>query len=137
MLLVERHIFTDQHEYFKELDYLCFLSKNLYNSSIYTLRQKYKEDKVYMNWIAVNNKFKDENQKDYRALPTRVAKQVLKSLDDNYKSFFAKVKNGDKKAKPPKYLHKTKGRFPVFYEKGAISFKKKKGLATVFDNYTF
>lgn len=127
MLLVERHIFTDQHEYFKELDYLCFLSKNLYNASIYNLRLKYEKNKGYMNWIELNNKFKDENQKDYRALPAKVSKQVLKSVDDNYKSFFAKVKNGDKKAKSPKYLHKIRGRFPVFYEKGAISFKKKKG----------
>ena len=127
MILVERHIFTDQHEYFKELDHLCFLTKNLYNTSIYNLRSKYEKDKKYMNWIEVNNKLKDENQKDYRALPTRVSKQVLKSVDDNYKSFFTKVKNGDKKARPPKYLHKIKGRFSAFYNKGAISFKKKKG----------
>ena len=127
MLLVERHIFTDQHEYFKELDYLCFLGKNLYNSSIYNLRLKYEEDKGYMNWIELNNKFKDENQKDYRALPTRVSKQVLKSVDNNYKSFFSKIKKGDTKVRPPKYLHKTKGRFPLSYEKGAISFKKREG----------
>ena len=127
MILVEKHIFTNQHEYFKELDYLCFLSKNLYNSSIYNLRLKYEEDKGYMNWIELNNNFKDENQKDYRALPTRVSKQVLKLVDGSYKSFFSKIKKGDNKARPPKYLHKTKGRFPVSYEKGAISFKKKKG----------
>ena len=31
MILVERHIFTDQSEYYKELDEICRLSKNLYN----------------------------------------------------------------------------------------------------------
>ena len=48
-------------------------------------------------------------------------------VDFAYKSFFEKRKNGDKTAKKPKYLHKTKGRQIVFYDKTALSFKRKEG----------
>src|SRR5699024_356606 len=63
----------------------------------------------------------------YRALPTKVAKQTMRMLDDNYKSFFAKRKNGDLSAKPPHYLDSKKGRYPARYPKEALSFKKKEG----------
>lgn len=127
MILVERHIFTDQHEYFKELDHLCFLSKNLYNSCIYHQRLQYSKDKTYIHWMKLNSQFIKENQVDYRALPTKVGKQTMRMLDNNYKSFFAKRKNGGLSARPPKYLNSKTGRYIVGYPKDALSFKKKKG----------
>lgn len=127
MQLVERHIINENHEYYKELDNLCFLSKNLYNSTIWRQQQEYEKDKKYHNYNVLNRIFVDENQVDYRALPAKVSNQTMMMVDSAYKSFFEKRKNGDKTAKKPKYLHKTKGRQTVFYEKGAISFKKRKG----------
>lgn len=127
MILVERHIFTDQHEYFDEMNEICRLSKNLYNSCIYNQRLQYKENKKYIGWITLNNRFVKENQVDYRALPTKVAKQTMRMLDDNYKSFFAKQKNGDLSAKPPHYLDSKTGRYIARYPKEALSFKKKEG----------
>lgn len=35
MKLVERHIITKENYYWKPLDNICFLSKNLYNSALY------------------------------------------------------------------------------------------------------
>lgn len=127
MQLVERHIINENHEYYKELNNLCFFSKNLYNSTIWRQQQEYEKDKKYHNYYDMNRLFIDENQVDYRALPAKVSNQTMMMVDSAYKSFFEKRKNGDKTAKKPKYLHKTKGRQTVFYEKGAISFKKRKG----------
>lgn len=127
MILVERHIFTDQHEYFKEMSKICRLSKNLYNSCIYNQRLQYEKDKTYISWITLINKFVKENQVDYRALPTKVSKQTIRMLDKNYQSFFSKIKNGDLKARPPKYLDSKNGKYVTSYPKDAISFKKKEG----------
>lgn len=127
MILVERHIFTDQHEYFKEMSKICRLSKNLYNSCIYTQRLQYAKDKTYISWIDLNKKFLKENQVDYRALPTKVSKQTIRMLDKNYQSFFSRIKNGDMKARPPKYLDSKNGKYTASYQKDALSFKKKAG----------
>lgn len=126
MQLVERHIINENNKYYEELDKLCFLSKNLYNSTIWRQEREYEKDNKYHNYNNLNRLFIDENQVDYRALPAKVANQTMMMVDEAYKSFFEKRKT-DPKAKKPKYLHKTKGRQVVFYEKGALSFKRKKG----------
>ena len=43
MILVERHIIKKSNPLFNELDNLCFLSKNLYNSALYEIRQYFFE----------------------------------------------------------------------------------------------
>lgn len=126
--LIERHIINENHPDFKELDELCFLSKNLYNSTIYRQEREFEKDGKYHNYYDLNRIFVDENQKDYRALPAKVSNQTMMMVDQAYKSFFQKKRNGDSRAKKPKYLHKTKGRQVVFYTKQALSFRKKKGF---------
>ena len=49
MVLVEKHIIKPKHKNYNELDNLCFLSKNLYNSTLYNVRQYYFENKNYLN----------------------------------------------------------------------------------------
>ena len=44
MQLVERHIITKYNENWKTIDHLCYLSKNLYNSSIYRNRKTISQD---------------------------------------------------------------------------------------------
>lgn len=41
MILTEKHIYKPTHKYYAELDNLCFLSKNLYNATLYGVRQYY------------------------------------------------------------------------------------------------
>lgn len=41
MNLVERHIIKKSDTRYKELDNICFLSKNLYNATLYAFRQHY------------------------------------------------------------------------------------------------
>ena len=45
MQLVEQHIIKQDNQYFKEIDNLCFLSKNLYNSCLYLIRQEFIHNK--------------------------------------------------------------------------------------------
>ena len=121
MILVERHIIKKTNSLYKELDMLCFLSKNLYNSALYTVRQFYFENKKYINWININNQFIKDKQTDYYALPCKVSQQILKMVDQNMKSFFNALKAKNSKPRLPKYLDKTKGRFVVTYTNQAIS----------------
>ena len=123
MILVERHIIKQSNSFYNELDNLCFLSKNLYNSALYTVRQFYFTNKKYFNWIKVNNQFVSEKQQDYYDLPCKVSQQTLKMVDQNMKSFFNAIKAKKSKAKLPKYLDKVKGRFVVTYTNQAISKK--------------
>ena len=129
MLLVEKHIIKPKHKNYNELDNLCFLSKNLYNSTLYNVRQHYFENKKLLKYQIINKMYVDTNNPDYRALPAKVSKCTQMLVERNFKSFFALLKlksNGkyDKPIKIPKYLNKKTGRQVVHYEKGAISFKK-------------
>lgn len=45
MYHVERHIIRKNNKFYKEIDNLCFLSKNLYNTCNYLIRQN------YFNWL--------------------------------------------------------------------------------------
>ena len=127
MVLVEKHIIKPSHQYYDELNHLCLLSKNLYNATLYTVRQYYFANKQFLSYQAVNKLFVSGNQPDYRALPAKVAKHTQMLVEQNFKSFFGllKLKAQGKYNKPikiPRYLKKT-GKQIVHYEKGAISFK--------------
>lgn len=129
MILVERHIIKPKHKYYGELDNLCWLSKNLYNSTLYDVRKYYFENKKFLKYQVINKMYAKDNNPDYRALPAKVAQHTQMLVERNFKSFFEllKLKKQGKYNKPvkiPKYLNKKTGRQVVHYEKGAISFKK-------------
>ena len=124
MILTERHIIKRSNSLYNELDNLCFLSKNIYNSALYAVRQYYFENKKYISWINVNKNFVNDKQVDYYALPCKVSQQTLKMVDQNMKSFFNAIKSKKSKPKLPKYLDKIKGRFVVTYTDQAISKKE-------------
>ena len=100
MQLVEKHIIKKSHSLYKEIDSLCFLSKNLYNKANYIIRQEFinsskeKESglREYAIWIRYNEiqkKLQNEKDFDYKQLPAKVSQHVLTTLDKNWKSFFA------------------------------------------------
>ena len=130
--LVRQIIYKRNDPKYNEMDELCFKSKNLYNATLYAVRQSFIKSGEYLNYNKINKIFTEENNVDYRALPAKVAKHTQMLVDFVMKSFFALVKKKkkgeyDKKARLPKYLDKAKGRMTVHYERGALSFKKKKG----------
>ena len=130
MVLVEKHIIKSKHQYYDEIDHLCLLSKNLYNATLYTVRQYYFANKQFLNYQAVNKMYVGCNHPDYRILPAKVAQHTQMLVDRNFKSFFEllKLKGQGKYNKPikiPRYLNKKAGRQVVHYAKGALSFKEK------------
>ena len=110
MKLVEQHIIKSNNALYKDLDNLCFLSKNLYNQALYRIRQQFFEDKSFKNYYEVNKELHDENQVDYRALPANSSQETLKLVNQNYSSFFKSLQKHIKGVKIPRYLDKTKGR---------------------------
>ncbi len=128
MQLVERHIIKRGHNFFDECDTLCFASKNLYNCANYNIRQGFIFGKIYSNYNLLARALKGTIE--YKALPAKVAQQVLRVLERNWRSFFAAVtewrENPGKftgRPKLPKYKDKQKGRNLVVYTIQAISKK--------------
>ncbi len=129
MQLVEQHIIKKSNHLYKELDKMCLLSKNLYNQSLYRVRQYYFENKKYLTYANNVNSLTQEQQVDYISLPRKVSQWVCKQVDNNFKSFFAslKSKNVNNKVRIPQYLDKN-GRNILTFTNQAISQKElKKG----------
>lgn len=114
MQRVERHIIIGD----RNLDSLCFLSKNLYNYVNYLIRQEFTQNGKMLSEYEITTMLAKEKQADYIALPAQTSQQIIKLLFKNWKSFFKLCKCKDKlKGKPklPKYKHKTKGRNIVVF----------------------
>ena len=117
MQLVEKQIIKRSDPRYKDLMDLCHLSKNLYNTVLYTIRQHWfeteKDDTVrhkFLNYYDVWNLLKVDNP-DYKALEYHSAQLVIKQVEANFSSFFSLLKlksqgKYDKKVRLPKYLDK-------------------------------
>ncbi len=117
MQLVEKHIIRRTDKRYKELMNLCHLSKNLYNTVLYTIRQHWfeteKDDTVrhkFLNYYDVWNILKVGNV-DYKALEYHSAQLVIKQVEANFSSFFSLLKlksqgKYQKKVRLPRYLDK-------------------------------
>lgn len=139
MKLVEKHIISKNHKNYKEIDHLSFLSKNLYNKGNYIIRQVFietskeveqgkRENAKWIRYHELQKMLQNSKDPDYIALPRKVSQQVLRQLDNSWKSFFKAIKEWKKapdkfKKRPslPKYKHKTKGRNILIYTIQAIS----------------
>ena len=127
MTLVEQHQYSKDSKHYTELDHLCFLSKNLYNSSLYHIRKHYFETGNYLSYTKLNKMSYSLFSKDYMALPAKVSQQVQRIVDNNFRSFFAhlKVRQSGEIINIPKYLSKQSGRFVVPYTSQAVSFNSR------------
>ena len=132
--LIEKHIIKESNLLYNELDILCLKSKNLYNTANYIVRKEFIFNKKYFHPLYNNSVIRDNNYGDfnnpYKELPAKVSNGILGLLDQNWKSFFAAIKDWKKNpekytGKPniPKYLEKN-GRFVIVYDKQAISKKE-------------
>jgi putative transposase len=148
MYLVEQHIISVNDKRYKDLDRICFLSKNLYNAALYTIKQEFLCTGKWIRYTSLDRKLKDEDNFDYRAISAASSQQILMSLDKSLKSYFSAIKSWKRDNKKftgcpkfPKYKHKTKGRnvFPYSYAQfkhrdNYIFFPKKEGLSPLKTN---
>ena len=113
MRLVEQHIIKSNHKYYKELKNLCRLSKNLYNTTLYKIRQYFFENKKYLSYPLIDKKFKETKNIDYKSLPAQTAQQTMRAVDSSFRSFFKLLnmkKNGsyNRNINIPHYLKKDR-----------------------------
>lgn len=166
MILVERHQIDKTSPYFKECDFLSYISKNLYNSAIYYVRQFYINNNTLLNPKVVNGKtmnhwvfdktdlyhalketqdFRTVNHPEYNGYScnTKILKQTMIQVSRVFKGYTKALKEYSKnpskftgRPKLPSYKQKN-GRNEVTVPKEAISFVKKKGYAKIANTNIF
>ncbi|HVU67826.1 MAG TPA: transposase [Ktedonobacteraceae bacterium] len=126
MQLVEQHIITKADPRYAVIDAACFASKNLYNAALYEIRQAFIFQHTYLNYSEMDKRM--QSHEAYKALPAKVAQQVLKLLDKNWQGFFAAIKawtahpeQFQGRPRLPKYKDKAKGRNVLVYTAQAVS----------------
>ncbi|BAY48208.1 transposase [Scytonema sp. HK-05] len=75
MQLVEKHIIKSGHRFLKEIDALCFASKNLYNAANYLIRTHWIWGWGYLGYNKCARLM--QSHEAYKALPAKVSQQVL------------------------------------------------------------
>jgi putative transposase len=99
---------------FERLKELTHHAKNLYNQTLWTLREAFEATGKYFSYFQMDKAMKQvtnlEGEINYKLLKSKVAQQTLRRLDKNFKSFFSChqdfQKNPSKykgKPRPPKY----------------------------------
>ena len=133
MYLTEQHVIGKNDSRFAVIDETAFASKNLYNAALYEMRQAFIHHGVYLSYKELDTQM--QSHEAYKALPAKVAQQVLWQLVDAWKAFReAKASYEENpsrftgRPKLPKYKHKTEGRNILVYTMQAVS-KDKKYLA--------
>jgi putative transposase len=130
MQLVERHVIDRNDPRYVVIDATAFASKNLYNAALYVLRQVYIFEGRYLSYSEMDKRM--QLHEAYKALPAKVAQQVLDQLDKAWQSFFEACEAYQQDPSTflgcprlPRYKHKTEGRNLLVYTEQAVS---KKGL---------
>jgi putative transposase len=92
----------------EQVDVLWELSDKcrlVYNFALADRINVYDKEKRSVKYAEQQNKLPDFKKRnpEYNVVYSKTLQGVLKKLDGNYKSFFGHHKNGDKKARPPKF----------------------------------
>ncbi|MEN8218351.1 MAG: hypothetical protein ABFS56_18675 [Pseudomonadota bacterium] len=107
---------------FKRLRELTAHAKNLYNQTLWTLREAFEATGKYFSYSQMDKAMRQEvnleGEVNYKLLKAKVAQQTLRRLDKNFKSFFLATQ--DFKSSPDKY--KGQPRPPRFKQKKHDNF---------------
>ncbi len=134
MQLVEQHVIGKNDPRYQVIDRAAFASKNLYNAALYEMRQVFIFQGIRLTYNQMDKRM--QRHEAYKALPAKVAQQVLKLLDKNWKAWEEAIKEWKEHPEKflghpalPKYKDKQKGRNILIYTIQAISKKAlKRGL---------
>ena len=118
MYLTEKELIYSTDNRYSLIKELCHLSKNLYNASLYDVRQYYFETKLYRTWQSQVPIFTKTKNPDFFALPSTLAGEVLMQVGRQFIGFFNNKSN--KKKGIPKYKDKN-GYNVVTFPKRTIS----------------
>lgn len=117
-LTQKNHIRADKETY-KILKFFTRRSKDLYNYTLYNVRQHFFSNKQFLKYESAYHLVKDNE--NYQILTSQVAQQTMKIVNRNFKSFFGLLKARKKgtyteKVNIPKYLPKD-DHFPCVFPK--------------------
>src|SRR5260221_5368762 len=126
MHLVEQHVIKRADPRFAAIDRAAFASKNLYYAANYELRQAFIFQGASLSSPEMQQRMKDHEA--YKALPAKVAQQVLRVLDQNWQSCFAALEAWREdpskfmgRPRLPRYKDKQQGRNLLVYTIQALS----------------
>ena len=106
---------AEEYKYLREM---CHLSKNVYNESIYNIRQHYFAEGSYLRYEA--NFYQMRTSDNYIRLGSNISQQSIRAADQSFKSFFALLKKTKQgiysswKVKLPHYLPKN-ALYPIVF----------------------
>src|SRR5215472_11686903 len=130
MQLVEQHIIERSDPRYAAIDKAAFTSKNLYNATLYIVRQIFILEGEYLNYNTMDKIM--QKHEAYRELPTKVAQLVVKQVHEAWVSFFEACKvyreHPEKfmgRPRLPGYKDKASGRNLLQYNMQAVSQSKK------------
>ena len=117
---------------FERLKQLTHHAKNLYNQTLWILREAYEATGQYFSYPSMDKAMKQvtnlEGEVNYRLLKSKVAQQTLRRVDKNFKSFFVATKDFNKnphkysgQPQPPRF--KQTPRDNLVYDYQAFSIK--------------
>ncbi len=106
MKTIRQHIKTLSKSQFLELKSYCHHSNSLYNSTLYLIKEHFKETNKHLGYLDVYKIMK--NNIHYKSMFASNGQEILKLVDKNFKSFFRllTLKNKgkyDKPINPPNY----------------------------------
>ena len=126
MQLVEQHVIGRKDPCYKLIDEAAFKSKNLYNATLYEVRQSFIYQGIYLDYNEMDKRM--QRHETYKTLPAKVAQQVVEQVHKAWISFFEALKAYKEDSSKftghprlPQYKHKTKGRNILVYTLQALS----------------
>lgn len=129
MYLIESHTITKNNPLWKECDRIAFASKNLYNRSLYLLKQELETNGKMISFNNMYNLIKNEDC--FKALPSDISTATLMQLNRQFMSYFKAIKSWKKNPtkfkncpKLPNFKHKKTGRNLVIFTKNVCRLKK-------------
>src|SRR5215470_16766180 len=130
MQLVEKHIIERSDPRYAALDKAAFASKNLFNATLYIVRQVFIGEGEYLNYNTMDKVM--QKHEAYRGLPTKVAQEIVKQVHEAWVSYFEACKEYREhpekfsgRPKLPGYKDKTRGRNLLPYNMQAVSRGKR------------
>src|SRR5262249_12080756 len=86
MILTEQHVIDRSDPRYSTVDAAAFASKNLYNATLYIVRQIFLLEGEYLNYNTMDKVM--QKHEAYRGLPTKVAQEVVKQVHEAWVSYF-------------------------------------------------
>lgn len=113
---IETHRIKSNHKSYQTLIRLSHLSNNLYNQANFIVRQNFICNNHYLNYYKLYKLFRRHHdlQDNWNQLSSQTRQQIIRLLDQNWKSFFRSIK--DYKKNKFKYLGRPK--LPKYRESG-------------------